>query len=29
MTRQMEGKNLVWFAEIERKLVKLSTTTFA
>jgi hypothetical protein len=22
------GKNLVWFGEIERKLAKLSTTTF-
>jgi uncharacterized protein (DUF2249 family) len=23
------GKNLVWFGEIERKLAKLSMTTFA
>jgi hypothetical protein len=28
-TRQTEGKNLVWFGEIERKLAKLSKTTFA
>jgi hypothetical protein len=27
-TRQTEGKNLVWFGEIERKLAKLSITTF-
>jgi hypothetical protein len=27
-TRQTEGKNLVWFEEIERKLAKLSMTTF-
>jgi hypothetical protein len=27
-TRQTDGKNLVWFGEIERKLVKLSKTTF-
>jgi hypothetical protein len=25
---QSEGKNLVWFGEIERKLAKLSMTTF-
>jgi hypothetical protein len=24
-TRQTDGKNLVWFGEIERKLAKLST----
>jgi hypothetical protein len=28
-TRQTDGKNLVWFGEIERKLAKLSMTTFA
>ncbi len=27
-TRQTDGKNLVWFREIERKLAKLSKTTF-
>jgi hypothetical protein len=27
-TRQTDGKNLVWFGEIERKLAKLSMTTF-
>jgi hypothetical protein len=27
-TRQTDGKNLVWFGEIERKLAKLSKTTF-
>jgi hypothetical protein len=27
--RQTDGKNLVWFGEIERKLAKLSMTTFA
>jgi hypothetical protein len=27
-TRQTEGKNSVWFGEIERKLAKLSKTTF-
>jgi hypothetical protein len=27
-TRQTVGKNLVWFGEIERKLAKLSKTTF-
>jgi hypothetical protein len=27
--RPTEGKNLVWFGEIERKLAKLSMTTFA
>ncbi len=27
-TRQTNGKNLVWFGEIERKLAKLSKTTF-
>jgi hypothetical protein len=27
-TRQTYGKNLVWFEEIERKLAKLSKTTF-
>jgi hypothetical protein len=27
-TRQTDGKNLVWFGEIERKLTKLSKTTF-
>ena len=26
---QTDGKNLVWFGEIERKLAKLSKTTFA
>jgi hypothetical protein len=28
-TRQTDGKNFVWFGEIERKLAKLSKTTFA
>jgi hypothetical protein len=28
-TKQTDGKNLVWFGEIERKLAKLSKTTFA
>ncbi len=28
-TRQTDGKNLVWFGKIERKLDKLSKTTFA
>jgi hypothetical protein len=28
-TRQTDGKNLVWFGEIEKKLAKLSKTTFA
>jgi hypothetical protein len=28
-TSQTESKNLVWFGEIERKLAKLSKTTFA
>jgi hypothetical protein len=28
-TWQTDGKNLVWFGEIERKLAKLSKTTFA
>ncbi len=28
-TRQTEGKNLVWFGEIKRKLAKLSMPTFA
>jgi hypothetical protein len=27
-TPATDGKNLVWFGEIERKLAKLSTTTF-
>ncbi len=27
-TRQTDGKNLVWFGEIERKLAKLPKTTF-
>ena len=27
-TRQTDGKNLVWFGEIERKLAKLSMPTF-
>jgi hypothetical protein len=27
-TRQTDGKNLVWFGEIERILAKLSKTTF-
>jgi hypothetical protein len=27
-TRQTDSKNLVWFGEIERKLAKLSMTTF-
>jgi hypothetical protein len=27
-TRQTDGINLVWFGEIERKLAKLSKTTF-
>jgi hypothetical protein len=27
-TRQTDGKNLVWFGEIEIKLAKLSKTTF-
>jgi hypothetical protein len=27
-TRQTDGKNMVWFGEIERKLAKLSMTTF-
>jgi hypothetical protein len=27
--RQTDGKNLVWFGELERKLAKLSKTTFA
>jgi hypothetical protein len=27
-TRQTEGKNLVWFGEIERKLAKLSMPAF-
>ncbi len=27
-TRQTDGKNLVWFVEIERKLAKLLKTTF-
>jgi hypothetical protein len=26
--RQTDGKSLVWFGEIERKLAKLSKTTF-
>jgi hypothetical protein len=28
-TRQTDGKNLVWFGKLERKLAKLSKTTFA
>ena len=27
-TRQIDGKNVVWFGEIERKLAKLSMPTF-
>jgi hypothetical protein len=27
-TRQTDGKNLVWFGEIERKFAKLSMATF-
>jgi hypothetical protein len=27
-TRQIDGKNLVWFGEIEKKLAKLSKTAF-
>jgi hypothetical protein len=27
-TRQTDGKNLVWFGEIEQKLAKLSMPTF-
>jgi hypothetical protein len=27
-TRPIDGKNLVWFGEIERKLAKLSLPTF-
>jgi hypothetical protein len=27
-TKQTDGKNLVWFGEIERKLAKLSMPTF-
>jgi hypothetical protein len=27
-TRQTDGKNLVWFGEIERKLAKLPMLTF-
>jgi hypothetical protein len=27
-TRQTDGKNLVWFGEIQRKLAKLSMLTF-
>jgi protein gp37 len=27
-TKQTEGKNLVWFGEIERKLAKLSIPAF-
>ncbi len=27
-TRQTDGKNLVWFGKIERKLAKLSMPTF-
>ncbi len=27
-TRQIDGKNLVWFGKIERKLAKLSKSTF-
>ena len=29
VTRQTDSINLVWFGEIERKLAKLSKTTFA
>jgi hypothetical protein len=28
-TKQTDGKNLVWFGEIKRKLAKLSKTTFS
>jgi hypothetical protein len=28
-TKQTDGKNLVWYGEIERKLAKLSKTSFA
>jgi hypothetical protein len=28
-SRQTDGKNLVWFGKIERKLAKLSKTIFA
>ncbi len=28
-TRQTDGRNVVWFGELERKLAKLSKTTFA
>jgi hypothetical protein len=28
-TRQTDGKDLVWFGELERKLAKSSKTTFA
>ncbi len=27
-TRQTDGKTMIWFEEIERKLAKLSKTTF-
>jgi hypothetical protein len=27
-TRQTDGKNMVWFGEIDKKLAKLSKTTF-
>jgi hypothetical protein len=27
-TRQTDGKNMVWFGELERKLAKSSKTTF-
>jgi hypothetical protein len=27
-TKQTDGKNLVWFGEMERKLAKLSMNTF-
>ncbi len=27
-TRKTDGKNMVWFGEIERKLANLSKTTF-
>jgi hypothetical protein len=27
-TRQTDGKNMLWFGEIDRKLAKLSKTTF-
>jgi hypothetical protein len=27
-TKQTDGKNLVWFGEIEKKLAKLSMPTF-